>query len=108
MTAETQFGPIADRIIFENDSVRVWKLSVAPNGTKAMHRHELPYLIIPLSGGTVEIQTLEGAVRALQDQPGMVLWGEAGEAHQLRNLSPMQYENILVELKRDRSATRQT
>jgi beta-alanine degradation protein BauB len=100
VNAETHFSPIADTIIFENDSVPVWKLSLAAGDIKAMHRHELPYLIIPLSGGTLEIKTLEGAVSTLRDQPGMVLWGDAGEAHQLRNLSPMQYENILVEVKR--------
>jgi hypothetical protein len=29
-----------------------------------------------------------------------VIWQEAGETHQLRNLNDHQYENILVELKK--------
>jgi quercetin dioxygenase-like cupin family protein len=95
----TELGPIGDRVIFENDSIRVWTFSVEPGGLKHMHRHELPYLIVPLTGGSVEITTDGGAVRAAEDQPGAVVWQDAGEVHQLRNVGADRYENVLVELK---------
>lgn len=97
--ANEQLVPIGDRVVFENESIRVWTFSVEPGGTKPMHRHELPYLIVPLTEGSVEITTAEGAVRAAQDRPGAVVWQEAGEVHQLRNLGAVPYENVLVELK---------
>jgi hypothetical protein len=73
-----RLGPVGDRVIFENGSIRVWTLSVPPAETKRMHRHELPYLVVPLSGGRVEITTLEGVVRTPEDWRGTVLWQEAG------------------------------
>jgi quercetin dioxygenase-like cupin family protein len=98
--SDVQLGPIGDKVIFENESIRVWTFSVAPGGIKRMHRHDLPYLIVPLTGGKVEITTLEGKARYPEDQRGDVIWQEAGETHQLRNLNSHQYENILVELKK--------
>ena len=98
--ADVQLGPIGDKVIFENESIRVWIFSVAPGGIKRMHRHDLPYLIVPLTGGKVEITTLEGRSRSPEDKRGEVIWQEAGETHQLHNLNAFQYENVLVELKK--------
>lgn len=91
--------PIGDKVIFENDAIRVWSFSVGPGGLKPMHRHDLPYLIVALSGGKVEITTLEGLSRIGEDKAGGVLWQDHGETHQLRNLGDATYANILVELK---------
>jgi quercetin dioxygenase-like cupin family protein len=106
--ADVQLGPIGDKVIFENDSIRVWIFSVAPGGIKRMHRHDLPYLIVPLTGGKVEITTLDGKARSPEDKRGEVIWQEAGETHQLHNLNAHQYENVLVELKKHGAASGQT
>jgi quercetin dioxygenase-like cupin family protein len=95
-----ELGPIGDKIIFENDAIRVWSFSVAAGGVKRMHRHDLPYLIVPMSGGKVELTTIEGKVRYGEDRKGEAFFLEAGETHQLRNLSDHPYENVLVELKK--------
>jgi hypothetical protein len=95
-----ELGPIGDKVIFENESIRVWSFSVAPGGLKRMHRHELPYLIVPLSGGRVEITTIEGRSYIGIDKVGEVIWPNQGETHQLRNLGTNEYQNILVELKK--------
>jgi quercetin dioxygenase-like cupin family protein len=105
--SDVQLGPIGDKVIFENESIRVWIFSVEPGGIKRMHRHGLPYLIVPLTGGKVEITTLEGNARYAEDRRGDVIWQEAGETHQLRNLNAHQYENVLVELKKHASAPAQ-
>ncbi|HZV50695.1 MAG TPA: cupin [Candidatus Dormibacteraeota bacterium] len=97
-----QLEPIGDRVVFENESIRVWRLSVPPAGIKRMHRHDLPYLIVPVSGGRAEITTIDGAVRTHEDRPGVVIWQDAGETHQFRNLTSTPYENVLVELKQHR------
>ena len=62
-TAGIELGPIGDKVIFENDTIRVWSSSVPPGGIKRMHRHDLPYLIVPMTGGRVELTTIEGKVR---------------------------------------------
>jgi len=96
--------PVGDRVVFENESIRVWRLSVQPGGVKPMHHHGLPYLIVPLSGGRGEITSVDGTVRTHEDRPGVVIWREAGETHRFRNLGSTPYENVLVELKRHGTA----
>ena len=98
--ANIQLGPIGDKIIFENEMIRVWSFSVAPGGIKRMHRHDLPYLIVPMTGGRVELTTIEGNVRYGDDVKGAAFFLDAGETHQLRNLGDYTYENVLVELKK--------
>jgi hypothetical protein len=95
-----ELGPIGDKVIFENESIRVWSFKVEPGGLKKMHRHDLPYLIVPISGGKVEITTLEGRSRTGEDTAGAAFWQDHGETHQLRNLGDAPYENVLVELKK--------
>jgi quercetin dioxygenase-like cupin family protein len=96
---DVKLGPIGDKVIFENDAIRVWTFTVPPGGIKKMHQHELDYLIVPMTGGKVEITTLEGKARYPEDAKGQVIWQDAGEIHQLRNLNGFDYQNILVELK---------
>jgi hypothetical protein len=65
-----ELGKVGDKIIFENDAIRVWTLSVPPGGLKRMHRHDLPYLIVPMTGGRVELTTIDGHVRYGEDKKG--------------------------------------
>jgi beta-alanine degradation protein BauB len=99
-SANLELGPIGDKIIFENDAIRVWSFSVPRGGIKRMHRHDLPYLIVPMTGGRIELTTIEGKVRYGDDKKGEAFFLDAGETHQLRNLSDHTYANVLVELKR--------
>ena len=40
---------------FENESVRVWRSSIAPHQPLTMHRHESGRVLVALTGGTVKI-----------------------------------------------------
>jgi beta-alanine degradation protein BauB len=92
-------GPIGSRVIFENDLVRVWELAVEPGKSKGLHRHDLPYVIVPLTAGEIEIQSIDGHVVCPKEQVGEAIWREAGEIHDLRNLGSTTYRNVLVEIK---------
>jgi quercetin dioxygenase-like cupin family protein len=94
-------GPIGDRVIFENEVVRVWIVSLEPGQLQPWHQHHLPYLIVPLTPGKSEIEYEDGTVRRPEEQVGMAIWREMGEIHQLKNASDWRYQNILVEIKSD-------
>lgn len=96
---ELKLGPIGDRVVFENDTVRVWIVDLKPGGKQAMHQHLLPYLVIPLTEGKNVMRFLSGRVVETTESPGMALWREPGEPHELENISSWRYRNILVELK---------
>ena len=98
-TRENPNGPIGTEVVYENDRVRVWDMKVAPGGKKAWHHHTLDYVIINVTGGKIELENVEGKIIQTDDKVGGVLWREAGEKHELRNLSGESYQNILIELK---------
>jgi quercetin dioxygenase-like cupin family protein len=97
--AITALGPIGSSILYENDAVRVWAVVVEPGAKQPWHRHLLPYLIVPLTGGDIEIESVDGVIRRPKETVGEVMWREAGEVHELRNTGSSVYRNILVELK---------
>jgi quercetin dioxygenase-like cupin family protein len=96
---ENPNGPIGTAVIFENEHVRVWDMRVGPRGTKPWHHHTLPYVIVPITGGKVEIENVEGKIYHGEEQGGEAIWRDAGEKHELRNLTDAPYQNILVEIK---------
>src|SRR5215216_1053342 len=97
-------GPIGNRVIFENEQVRVWELAVEPGKSKGLHRHDLPYVIVPLTEGKIEIESIDGKVYRPQEKLGEAIWRDAGEIHDLRNLGTATYRNVLVEIKSTRVA----
>ncbi len=92
-------GPIGTEVIFENDQVRVWDMRVPGRGKKPWHHHTMDYVIINITGGKAEIENVEGKSYIANDKAGGVIWKDAGEKHELRNLTDEPYRNILVELK---------
>ncbi len=107
-TAESKpwdvLGPIGDRVIFENDQIRVWSLTLEPGGRQPWHQHLLPYLIVPLTEGHNEMHFADGRVRQTEEHQGVVIWREAGIPHELRNISTWQYKNVLIEFKQAKNA----
>jgi len=99
MADEPQYGPVGTRVVFENDSVRVWEVDLAEGEAQALHRHDHSYLVIPLTEGHNEMRYASGRLVNTNEAPGMALWREPGEPHSLLNTTGARYRNILVELK---------
>jgi hypothetical protein len=55
--SKLDLGPIGDRVMHENELVRVWDFVVEPGKSKGWHRHELPYVIIPMTDGDIELES---------------------------------------------------
>lgn len=100
MPENTELGPIGDTVVFENEHVRVWKLDLGPGETQAWHKHELSYLVIPLTKGNNVMRFADGREKPTEEEPGQALWREPGMEHELENTSDFHYANMLVELKR--------
>jgi len=98
-SSDLALGPIGNRIIFENDLVRVWELAVEPGKSKGLHRHDLPYVIVPMTEGDIEIVSVDGKSYRPHDRIGEAVWRDAGEVHDLHNRGNATYRNVLVEIK---------
>ncbi|MEJ2435059.1 MAG: hypothetical protein P8Y53_18570 [Pseudolabrys sp.] len=58
---EVTLGEIGQRIVLENEYVRIWEIKLEPGETIDFHIHYHPYVVISLGGGENEIETIFGS-----------------------------------------------
>jgi quercetin dioxygenase-like cupin family protein len=83
----------------DNDAVRVTEWRFAPGAHTGHHRHEYPYVVVPMTTGPLAIISA-----ATENQAALTL-GEpyfrpAGVEHDVANPNPTDFVFIEIELKR--------
>lgn len=91
-------GEVGTRLVFENDRVKVWEFTLEPGQALEAHTHQHDYFFYPIEGGTLEV-TRPGRVDRVELQAGRVYWRAGGDTHGARNVGPVRYHEVLVELK---------
>jgi hypothetical protein len=95
-----KLGEVGQRIVFENELVRIWELNLAPGETFDFHIHYHPYIVISLGGGKNEIETIFGDKRVTNEPLGStVFMNEMRPVHKLTNRDEVRYLSRLIELK---------
>ncbi len=91
---------IGDKILLENEFIRMWEVKLEPGETLDFHIHYHPYLVVSLGGGANEIETIFGR-RIATDEPAgsYVFINEMREVHRLTNRSNVTYLSRLIEMK---------
>lgn len=96
-------GPVGQRIIFENEHVRVWEIILEPGEQQPWHRHRDPYLVVALAAADNRIDPFDGSQPRLVHEPlGGVVYREPGETHMLTNRGATRYHSRLIEMKAPR------
>jgi beta-alanine degradation protein BauB len=96
---ERPLGNVATRILFENDVVRVWEMTLAPGERSDRHRHDLPYLLCILEGSRLDAE-IEGTGHVeIPVQPGSVFFVPPGAVETAINPTDSRFREILIELK---------
>jgi hypothetical protein len=75
-TPKPGLGPIGTKVLFENESIRVWSIELPPKGHQPLHEHHHPYLIVPITRGKSVMKWPDGRERELIDVPGDVKYRE--------------------------------
>ncbi len=98
-----ELGEIGQRVVLENEHVRVWEIRLEPGETIDFHIHYHPYLVISLGGGENEIETIFGQ-QIKTDEPlgSTVFINEMRAVHRLTNRANEPYLSRLIELKQVR------
>ncbi len=99
MKPDEQHGPVGSRLLFENDLVRVWEVSLEPGELLPFHHHTLPYLVVTIEATPVRVVEHDGQTYEPGDEPGSVTFRDAGQIHELQNISTRRYVNRLIEIK---------
>ena len=93
-------GTVGDKILLENEHIRMWEVKLEPGQTIDFHIHYHPYLIVSLSGGSNEIETISGRKIMTEEPAGsFVFIDEMREVHRLTNNSNVTYLSRLIEMK---------
>lgn len=90
---------------FENDEVKVWKTVVQPHVPLPLHRHDHGRVIIALSGGTMNVVSSKGEIKAHPWETGKAYWlpkMAPGTMHTDENADDKPIAVMVVELKNDK------
>jgi quercetin dioxygenase-like cupin family protein len=95
-----ELGAVGQEIVFENENVRVWEITLEPGEQQTWHQHLNPYVVIALEAADNRIDGLVGGEpRLVHEAVGGVVYREPGEVHMLTNDGRTRYRSRLVELK---------
>ena len=96
-------GDVAGRVLFEDDRVRIWEMTLAPGAHSDLHRHDHDYYLLILSGDRVAGVPMKGA----PDEPyigkvppdGNTVAVPRGTTEWAWNVGEETYHEFLIELK---------
>src|SRR5690606_40918235 len=54
-------GEIGQKMLLENDRVRLWEVALAPGETQPWHLHHNPYLVVNIQASPCRMDWLDGA-----------------------------------------------
>ena len=104
--ADANLAPIASKILYEDEYVRVWNQVVPAGATLSKHEHTHDYFLVNVSGeGPFEVDFHDGSGGALGEhftyrpKPGTADLVPKGHIETARNAGE-EYRAILVELKK--------
>ncbi len=106
MSADRVLGDIGSKVLYEDDSVRLWRLKLAPGEESPIHRHELDHLLIQVAGDRIAVIPEPDTEGPYTEEmvadviPGAVVHVQRGGVERARNVGAQDYIEIILELKR--------
>jgi quercetin dioxygenase-like cupin family protein len=64
------FGLPGTSLLFENERTRIWEVLLEPGESLAMHRHDLPYVVVTIEGSTCLLIGADGSEKTVTLRPG--------------------------------------
>jgi len=100
--SDAPLGPVASRVVTDNERVRIWELTLAPGEASPLHRHDLDYMVVLLEGD--RIAGIPGpdstrTARAAEVVAGHTSYLTRGETEWAVNIGSTPYRELLIELK---------
>jgi oxalate decarboxylase/phosphoglucose isomerase-like protein (cupin superfamily) len=99
---DTPLGDVGTKLLFENDSVKVWEMVLEPGAASELHRHEYEYFFVVIEGESIDADfggSADGKSIRIPVEPGRVIYVPPGNTETAVNRSGATYREVLVELK---------
>lgn len=109
-----ELNRVGDRIVFEDERVRVWELSIEPGAESHVHEHPNDYLMICIEGDRIAAEASPGQDAPygpaghyvdIPTHPGHVVFVEGGVKENAINSGTTRYRNLVVELLQPATTT---
>ena len=98
ISTSTLVAPDHYQVEFENDYVRVIRVTYGPGDASAMHSHE-PFVGVTLTGGQSTFTGLDGITESRPENfPGDIIDGNL-DPHSVASISKVSQESVFVEIK---------
>jgi quercetin dioxygenase-like cupin family protein len=82
----------------DNEMVRVTEWRFAPGAATGHHRHEYPYVVVPMTTGRLALTSAAGAATG-DLVTGQAYYRPAGAEHDVRNANAYEFVFVEIELK---------
>jgi beta-alanine degradation protein BauB len=100
MADDVMENPIGTAMVFEDDTVRIWRIDLEPGQEAGWHTHYLDYTTVVLEGDLVERPNADGSVDRIPVKPGQLMrWYDGPVRHALRNVGTTAFRNVIIEIK---------
>lgn len=86
-------------VLADNDSVRVTSWAFRPGDSTGTHRHELDYVVVPVTGGSFLVTATDGRADDMVQRAGEGYFRKAGATHDVANTTEMAALFVEIELK---------
>jgi hypothetical protein len=102
---DRKLGEIANRLLFENERVRIWEMRMPPGEIGPPHRHDLDHILVQISGDRMAVvpePDSQGPYREYLEAdvvPGQFFYVTRGGLERAKNVGKQAYHEILIELK---------
>ena len=105
MSEQRSFGGVGNKLVYENDRVRVWELRLEPGQASPVHKHDLDHVLIQIAGDKIALAPEPDTASRYKDYmeadvlPGEVAFVRRGGIEVAKNIGAQQYREIIIELK---------
>lgn len=101
---DDQLGGVGTEVLYEDDDVKIWELTLEPGETSDLHHHEHDYFLVIDSGDLVAGVMPEGGpmdwfIGKIPPQ-GNTVRVPKGNTEWAYNVGQKRYHEILIELKK--------
>jgi beta-alanine degradation protein BauB len=83
----------------DNEQVRVTRYVFAPGAATGWHRHEMDYVIVPLTTGKLKLTNGAGESVLADLEAGVSYFRKAGVEHDVENANDFEFAFVEIELK---------
>lgn len=93
-----KIDPTRNKLLFENDRVRVYEVTAPPGDTLKTHSHPA-HIVYFLGSSKVKFTGADGKVTEAENKAGTVRWNDP-VTHSVENIGTTPIRGVVVELKK--------